>query len=43
MTIIKKKSINKKTGEVKIYEYESDYFKQYYFATQGLQKRRNHM
>ena len=30
MTIIKKKSINKKTGEVKIYEYENDYFKQYY-------------
>ena len=32
MTIVKKKTINKKTGEIKIYEYETsaEYFKEYY-------------
>jgi hypothetical protein len=31
MTIVKKKHITKK-GEIKIYEYETDYFRQYYLA-----------
>jgi hypothetical protein len=35
MTIVRKKTMNKKTGEVKIYEYETDYFKEYYLKNKA--------